>query len=251
MTYCVGIFLDQGMIMLADTRTNAGVDNIATYSKMHSWDVPEERSITLMSAGNLAITQAVVNHLDMGLPNEQNPDEEPETLYSVNSMFDAAALVGRAIRLVHDRDAEAMEAQDTPFSASFLLGGQIIGRTMRLFQIYSAGNFISATEDTPFLQIGEHKYGKPILDRALDFKETNLMDGAKVALLSMDSTVRSNLSVGYPLDMSIYYRDEVAKTRHFRIAQNNPYMSGLSQQWSDSLRQAYQNLPSLDLESFS
>ncbi|MEG3617732.1 peptidase [Magnetovibrio sp. PR-2] len=244
MTYCVGLYLENGLVMLADTRTNAGVDNVSTYSKTYTWEKPGECSIVLMTAGNLAITQSVINILEEGLPVEDS--DEPQTMQNVPTMFQAARLVGRAVRQVYEDDAEALKAQDTPFSASFLLGGQLKGRTQRLFEVYSAGNFINATPDTPFLQIGEHKYGKPILDRALSYDDTTLMDGVKLALLSMDSTVRSNLSVGFPLDLVIMKKDTQAVSLQTRIDEHDPYFQQLSQDWSDALRNAYLTLPSPD-----
>ncbi|MCW2308584.1 proteasome-type protease [Rhodobium gokarnense] len=243
MTYCVGLLLKDGLVMLADTRTNAGVDNVSTYSKTFVWEEPGERTIVLMTAGNLAITQSVVNLVSEGIPDPEDPHGPRATLSNVPSLFEAARLVGRAIRQVHDYDAEAMRAQDTPFAASFLLGGQLKGRTMRLFQIYAAGNFINAAPDTPFLQIGEHKYGKPILDRALDYGETTLEDGVKLALLSMDSTVRSNLSVGFPLDLVLYRKDGLKIFRQVRIEDDNAYFQKISRQWSEALRDAYHVLP--------
>ncbi|MGB0747807.1 MAG: peptidase [Magnetospiraceae bacterium] len=248
MTYCVGLFLKEGLVMLADTRTNAGVDHVSTYSKTFTWHRDGNRAIVLMTAGNLAVTQAVVNLVREGLPPENDPNGPAETMYTVPSLFEAARLVGRATRKVYSHDADAMRAQDTMFSASFLLGGQLEGRTMRLFQIYSAGNFIAASMDTPFLQIGEHKYGKPILDRALSHDSTTLMDGVKLSLLSMDSTLRSNLSVGFPLDLVIYRKDSLKLSPTIRIEENNPYMQELSQQWSEALRGAYHVLPPPDFE---
>lgn len=242
MTYCVGLYLDSGLVMLADTRTNAGVDDISTYCKTFTWNRPGDRAMALMTAGNLAITQAVINILEEGLAPEDDPKGEPETMYTVDTMFQAARLVGRAVRQVHAIDAQAMQAQDMTFAASFLLGGQLSERTMRLFHIYSAGNFISATPDTPFLQIGEHKYGKPILDRALSYENTTLKDGIKLALLSMDSTLRSNLSVGFPLDLVVYSKDKMEITLQTRIEENDPYMQDISQRWSEALRNAYQSL---------
>ncbi len=232
--------------MLADTRTNAGVDNISTYSKTFIWENPGERTITMMSAGNLAVTQAVVALIEEGLVPEEHPDGDIHTMYNVPTMFKAARLVGQAVRQVYIEDAEAMEAQNTTFSASFLLGGQIRGRGMRLFQVYAAGNFINATEDTPFLQIGEHKYGKPILDRALDYGGTSLTEGTKLALLSMDSTIRSNLTVGFPLDLVIYRKDELKVGVKVRIKEDDPYFKDLSSRWSEALRAAYQAFPSPD-----
>ncbi|GAB6053296.1 proteasome-type protease [Magnetospira thiophila] len=246
MTYCVALFLDEGLVMLADTRTNAGVDNISKYSKTYTWEKPGERVIVLMTAGNLAITQAVTNLIEEGLPPSDDPDGALETMLNVPSLFQAARLVGRAVRQVHAEDAEALKAQDMSFNASFLLGGQLAGRTMRVFQIYAAGNFIAATEDTPFLQIGEHKYGKPILDRALAYGETKIDDGVKLALLSMDSTVRSNLSVGFPLDLVVYRKDSLKIQQRTRIEENDPYFLDISARWSEALRSAYLDLPPPD-----
>ena len=246
MTYCVGLFLEEGLVMLADTRTNAGVDHISTYSKTFVWEKPGERAIIAMAAGNLAVTQAVINLIEEGIELEDDPHGAPHTMYTVPSLFQAARLIGHAVRQVYVEDAEAMKAQDTPFSVSFLLGGQIKGRTMRLFQIYAAGNFINASEDTPFLQIGEHKYGKPILDRALDYKDTSVTEGAKLALLSMDSTLRSNLSVGFPLDLVIYRKDALKVAVKVRLNEDDPYIKDLSARWSEALRAAYQAFPSPD-----
>src|ERR1700730_8989182 len=196
MTYCVGLCLKEGLVMLSDTRTNAGIDNISSFGKMHVFEAPGDRVIALLTAGNLALSQGVLNLLNEGIENE---DGTAETLFSVSSMFRAAKLVGEAIRRVYRVDGPAMQAQNITFDVSVLLAGQLKGRAMRLFQIYSAGNFIEATPDTPFLQIGEHKYGKPILDRAAHF-ETELYDGVKLLLISMDSTLRSNLTVCRPVD---------------------------------------------------
>jgi putative proteasome-type protease len=245
-TYCIGLYLDEGLVMLADTRTNAGVDHISTYSKTFTWEVPGERVLTLMTSGNLAVTQTVVHHLNEGIAAEGDADASLETLLNVTSPFQAARLVGRAVRRVYREDAEAMRAQDASFQAAFLLGGQIRGSEMRLFQIYAAGNFISATAETPFMQIGEHKYGKPILDRALKYAGTGVMDGVKLALLSMDSTVRSNLSVGFPLDLRVYRRDALQSALTYRIENNDPYVQQLSSDWSHALCSAYQNLPPPD-----
>ncbi len=243
MTYCLGLYLKEGLVMLADTRTNAGVDNFSTYSKTFVWERPGERVITLMAAGNLAVTQAVVNTLEEGLVPAGAVDGGPQTMLTTPSLFQAARLVGQAVRCVYSADAEAMQKQETAFTASFLLGGQISGQPMHLFQVYTAGNFISATPDTPFLQIGEHKYGKPILIRALSHGSTTLMDGVKLALVSMDSTVRSNLSVGFPLDLVAYRRDSLSVTLRRRIEEDDPYVAHVSAHWSEALRSAYQGLP--------
>ncbi len=243
MTYCVGLLLEDGLVMLSDTRTNAGVDNISTFGKMHVIEEPGDRVICLATAGNLAVSQAVVNLLWEGLPNET--DGKVDTLETVPSMFRAVQLAGTAIRRTFRTDGPAMKAQDIPFEVSLLLGGQIAGRSLRLFQVYAAGNFIEATEDTPFLQIGEHKYGKPILDRAVT-PGMGLHDAIKLALISMDSTLRSNLSVGLPADLIVVPRDAARVTMHRRIGEDDPYYRTLRDRWSGALREAYQALPNPD-----
>ena len=239
MTYCVGLFLKDGLVLLSDTRTNAGLDHISSFSKMHVVEQPGERMLALMSAGNLAITQAVWNRVQEGFP----LGAETHTLRDVPSMFRAAQLVGAAVRDVFETDGPAMKAQNVAFDASFLLGGQIAGGPMRLFLIYAAGNFIEATADTPFLQIGEHKYGKPILDRVVKHG-TSLADGVKLVLISMDSTLRSNLSVGLPIDLMVYREGEQKVSLSRRITEEDAYFRQVSQRWSDSLREAYRALPS-------
>jgi putative proteasome-type protease len=237
MTYCVGMLLKDGLVMLSDSRTNAGVDNIGMFRKMTVWHLPDDRVICLMSAGNLAAAQAVVNHLEEGL--------EPggATIATVPSMFKAAQLVGSAVRAVYQADGVSLEAKDpNGFNISFLLGGQLKGRELRLFQVYAAGNFIQATDRTPFFQIGEHKYGKPILDRALKV-DTDLRAAAKLALISMDSTLRSNLSVGLPLDLMIYQRGSLAVDLRRTIDEDDPYFREIRQRWSTSLRDAITTLP--------
>ncbi|HYM04757.1 MAG TPA: proteasome-type protease [Stellaceae bacterium] len=238
MTYCVGLDLKDGLVLLSDTRTNAGVDHISTFSKMYVYEVPGERVIVLLAAGNLAITQSIVNLVNEGIETESGL----ETPLTVKSMFRAAQLVGDAVRRIYRIDGEAMQAQNVKFDVSFLLGGQIKGRTMRLFQIYSAGNFIEATSDTPFLQIGEHKYGKPILDRAARF-DTDLYDGVKLALVSMDSTLRSNLTVGLPIDLLVYRRDAVKVELRRRITEDDEYFRMIRERWSEALRDAYRAIP--------
>jgi len=237
MTYCVGMLLKDGLVMLSDSRTNAGVDNIATFRKMTVWEAPDDRVICLMSAGNLAAAQAVVNHL------EEGGEPGGATIMTVPSMFKAAALVGAAVRAVYQADGQSLEAKDPgSFNISLLLGGQLKGRELRLFQIYAAGNFIQASDRTPFFQIGEHKYGKPILDRALGF-DTDLRAAAKLGLISMDSTLRSNLSVGMPLDLLIYRRDALTVETRRCIDESDPYFRTIRQGWSTSLREAIRALP--------
>jgi putative proteasome-type protease len=237
MTYCIGILLKTGLVMLSDSRTNAGVDNIATFRKMTVWEQPGERVIGLMSSGNLAISQAVVTYLEEGM------GEGGETILTVPSMFKAAQLVGQAVRAVYTEVGGTLEAKEPgAFNVSLLLGGQLKGRTCRLFQIYSAGNFIHASDRTPFFQIGEHKYGKPILDRALAY-DTELRTAAKLALLSMDSTLRSNLSVGLPLDLMIYRTDTLKTELRRIIDEGDPYFEQIRQGWSSALRNAIKAMP--------
>lgn len=240
MTYCVGLRLRDGLVMLADTRTNAGVDYISTFGKMHMFGVPGERMICVMTAGNLAITQSVVNLLDEGMTDEKTG--EVASLHEAPTMFEAARLVGRAVRQVYEVDGAALKAQDIGFDVSLLVGGQIAGRTMRLFNVYAAGNFIEATEDTPFLQIGEHKYGKPILDRVATY-DTGLYDAVRLSLISMDSTIRSNLTVGPPVDLLVYRRNALEVETRLRIDEDDPYFQMIRSQWSQSLRDAYLSLP--------
>ncbi len=238
MTYCVALNLREGLVLLSDTRTNAGVDHIATYGKMTVVEVPGERVLVLLTAGNLAITQTIVNLLHEGVEHEG----VAETLASVPSMLRAAQLVGSAVRKVYHSDGEALQAQNVAFDVSIILGGQIEGRPPRLFEVYSAGNFIEATPDTPFLQIGEHKYGKPILDRAANF-ETPLYDGVKLLLVSMDSTLRSNLTVGLPIDLLVYRRDALRVELKRRIGEDDEYFRMIRERWSAALREAYRSIP--------
>ncbi|MGE3928835.1 MAG: peptidase [Hyphomonadaceae bacterium] len=242
MTYCVALALDQGIVMLSDTRTNAGLDNIATFSKLAVIEKVGERVIAVMSAGNLAVTQAAVTRALEG-KRAAGDTQPPTTLANIGSMFEAARLIGECVREVYAADGAALEAQHYAFDANFLVAGQIRGERMRLFQIYSAGNFIEATPDTPFLQIGEHKYGKPILDRVARY-DTPLEDGVKLACISMDSTLRSNLSVGMPADLLVYRRDALKVAQRRRIQQDDFYFTAIREGWSNALRSAYKDLPS-------
>ncbi|MBX7199665.1 MAG: proteasome-type protease [Rhodospirillaceae bacterium] len=241
MTYCVGILLNDGLVMISDTRTNAGIDNIATFRKLHTFENPGERTIALASSGNLSITQGVLSLLNEGLPDEQNPDELV-TLHNVPTMFQAAQLVGRAVREIYRHDAAALEEHNTRFDIALLLGGQIKDRRLRLFMIYAAGNFIEATQDTPFLQIGEHKYGKPILDRAVKY-DADLLDALKIGLISVDSTMRSNLAVGLPLDIMVLRRDALKPELTYRVEAGDPYFEDLRNRWSEALRATHQAIP--------
>lgn len=242
MTYCLGLYLSTGLVLLSDTRSNAGVDNIATFPKMHVFEQPGERMLCLMTAGNLGTSQSVVTLVKEGVA---IADGEQETLFTAPTMFRAAQLVGEAVRQVYRMDAAALEEQRIAFDISLLLGGQIAGGEHRLYQIYAAGNFIEATADTPFLQIGEHKYGKPILDRAAFF-DTELYDGVKLAFVSMDSTIRSNLTVGLPIDLLVYRRDHFEAERRLRITEENEYFRMIRERWSQALRDAYRAIPRPD-----
>jgi putative proteasome-type protease len=240
MTYCCGIQVRDGLVMIADTRTNAGLDNISTFRKLHVFVEPGQRVCALTSAGNLSLAQSVVSILSEG---SENPETgEMETLMNAPTMFQAAQRIGRAIRLVQKTEAAALIAADIGFDVGFLLGGQIRGGPMRLFMIYSAGNFIACTTDTPYLQIGEHKYGKPILDRAVHYG-VDLYDALKIGLLSMDSTMRSNLGVGMPIDLLVLRRDVCEPELSYRINPGEPYFSDLSERWSQALRAAHMAIP--------
>ncbi|MGG5886156.1 peptidase [Falsiroseomonas sp. HC035] len=227
--------------MLSDTRTNAGVDNISVFGKTFVEEQPGERVLVLLTAGNLAVTQAVWNRLQEGV----RLDGEITTLARVPSMFRAAQLIGAAVREVFEADGPGLRSQGLNFDVSILLGGQIGTQPPRLFLVYAAGNFIEATRDTPFLQIGEHKYGKPILDRVL-VPATPLADGVTLALISMDSTLRSNLTVGLPIDLTVIRRDALAIALRRRLTEEDPYFAFLRQRWSESLREAYRALPRPD-----
>ncbi|MEM9206407.1 MAG: peptidase [Pseudomonadota bacterium] len=239
MTYCVGLKVRDGIVLIADTRTNAGLDNIAVFRKLHILNHPNQRVIALATAGNLAVSQAVISYLAEGVTLDGH--DEPLTLETTPSMFVTAQLVGKAIREVYRQDGEALE-QSGGFDVQMLLAGQIAGRSVRLYQVYSAGNFIEATTDTPYLQIGEHKYGKPILDRAVQY-ETSLEDALKLSLISMDSTMRSNLGVGMPIDTLVYRDGALEPEIELRITDEDPYFTSLRNSWSDALREAHLAIP--------
>lgn len=244
MTYCVGLKLNRGLVMAADTRTNAGLDNIATFRKLQTFEVPGDRVFIMMSAGNLAVTQAVVAMLEEEF---DHPDEDDEnsSLKTVPTMFQAAKLVGETLKGVRQGHADQGLSSDA-FSASFIFGGQISQEEPRLYQIYSEGNYIEAKQDTPFFQIGEHKYGKPILDRVAN-QEMRLGEAAKLVLLSFDSTIRSNLSVGMPIDMVVYNTDNLSIDRVRRIEQDDPYFRSISAKWSEALRSAVETIEEFDI----
>ena len=240
MTYCCGILVHEGLVMIADTRTNAGLDNISVFRKLHTFAEPGERIMAIASAGNLSLTQTVLSMMREGLENPATG--ERETLMNAPTMFQAAQRIGRAIRKVHTEEDNALDASDVRFDVSFLFGGQIKGERPRLYMIYSAGNFIECTTDTPYLQIGEHKYGKPVLDRAISFS-TDLYDALKIGLISMDSTMRSNLGVGLPIDLLVTHRDSYKAEVNYRIEPGEPYFQDLRERWSAALRAAHIAIP--------
>jgi putative proteasome-type protease len=238
MTYCVGLLVDTGLVMLSDSRTNAGVDQINTFRKMTAFQHARDRILVLLSAGNLAITQAVVNLL------EEPPADpaQPPRIYRAANMFNAARVVGDALREIHVRDAAYLQEQGLEFNGNFILGGQIMGEEPRLFHIYSAGNFIESSIDTPYFQIGESKYGKPIIDRVIT-RSSSLAHAAKCALVSMDSTIRSNLSVGPHLDLAIIRRDEFRLATHVSIDMENDYFKMIRTRWGFALQEVFSELP--------
>ncbi len=243
MTYCVGMLLEKGLVMAADTRTNAGVDNVGKFKKLHTWEFSGERVFVLLTAGNLAVTQAVTSMLSEQIA---HPPEAGETLQSAKTMFQAALVVGNAVRSVKESDEGFLTANGEAFAASFIFGGQIGQESPRLFNIYAAGNFIEATTDTPFFQIGEHKYGKPILDRVAR-SNMELGEAAKMILVSFDSTLRSNLSVGLPIDLLTYEAGALKIEHTKRIGPDDPYFKMLSTEWSKALRTAFSNIEALDI----
>jgi len=244
MTYCVGVRLNRGLVFMSDTRTNAGVDNISVFRKMFHWETMGERAITIMTAGNLATTQAVVSLLnERALPAE---DRGQPSLLEVPSMYRAAELVGKTLReVIASQTGTGQEAE--AFSATIILGGQVRGGEPRLFLIYPEGNFIEVSEETPFFQIGETKYGKPILVRAYD-PDMSFEEAVKLVMLSFDSTIKANLSVGLPLDLHVYEADSFYLGRVRRIEPGDVFFETLSSGWGDALRDAFQHLPDYALD---
>ena len=240
MTYCVGILLDEGIIFASDSRTHAGVDNFAKFCKLTLFERVGERVIVLLSSGNLAGTQAVIGVLKQ---RGDAPGKAP-TLWNCTTMFDVAAVVADAVRDIERRDGPYLNNNAIKFNASFILGGQIVGEPMRLFRIYAEGNFIEAGLDTPFIQTGETKYGKSIIDRVIT-PSTSLDDATKCVLVSFDSTMRSNLSVGMPIDLICYERDSLRVTRRRRFDDDDAYFSALGRAWGEGTRAVFRQLPVL------
>ena len=239
MTYCVGIKLDAGLVFLSDSRTNAGLDAISTFRKMIVYEKPGDRFMVLLSAGNLSISQSVREILQV--EKIDNGDRPPITIWNAESLFDAVRVLGSAVRRVYEQDGPSLKAAGVDFNASMIFGGQVKGEAMRLFLVYSAGNFIEATRETPFFQVGESKYGKPILDRVLT-PDTPLEEAAKCALVSMDSTLKSNLSVGLPLDLAVYERDSLQSSQLVCIDEHNPYFHMIRATWGQRLRQVFESI---------
>ncbi|MFY7867217.1 peptidase [Roseateles sp.] len=232
--------LDAGLLFASDSRTNAGVDHIATFRKMSVFEREGERLIVLLSAGNLATTQSVISLL------RQRLEHEGEHLLNRSSMYDVAELVGRTVKEIVARDANAQSlGQGVDFGGNFIVGGQIRGEEPRLFHVYAQGNFIEACDDTPYFQIGESKYGKPIIDRVIN-TGTSLKEAAKCTLISFDSTIRSNLSVGLPIDMLLYRADSFAKAEPHRITADDPYFNKLRRGWGEGLKRVFAKLPDDD-----
>jgi putative proteasome-type protease len=240
MTYCIGVLLDKGMIFASDSRTNAGMDSVAKFCKMTVFERPGNRVIVLLSSGNLAGTQAVISVLTQRCAE----GDAATNLFGARTMFDVVRLVSDAMRDIEKRDAGYLEANNMRFNASFIIGGQIGGEPMRLFRTYAEGNFIEAGNDTNFLQTGETKYGKPILDRVLT-QHTPLADATKCVLVSFDSTMRSNLSVGMPIDLVCYERDSLEVRFRRRFDEGDPYFTTLSHDWSEGTRKVFRELPEL------
>jgi putative proteasome-type protease len=240
MTYCCGILVREGLVMVADTRTNAGLDNVSTFRKLHVYTQPGERILALASSGNLSLSQSVRATLTEGVDNPETG--ERETLLNAPTMFRAAQRIGRAVRAIQSVEGKALQAAEIDAEVAFLFGGQIKGGRLHLYMIYSAGNFIECTIDTPYLQIGEHKYGKPVLDRAIGF-DTDVYDALKIGLISMDSTMRSNLGVGLPIDLLVVRRDACAAEVNYRIEPGEPYFQDLRERWSAALRAAHIAIP--------
>lgn len=244
MTYCVAMRLSAGLVFVSDSRTNAGVDHISTFRKLHVFKQEGERVLVIQSAGNLATTQGIINLLE-----RRCKDPDQPSLFNVKTMHEAAILVGDTIREVVHRDGgQQQHNRSTDFSCNLLLGGQIKGEGTALFHIYPQGNFIEATTDTPYFQIGESKYGKPIIDRVITV-DTPLDQAMQCALISMDSTLRSNLSVGLPLDVMLYPVDSLHANEQFRITESHAYFSMIRKTWSESMVNSFMQLPPLQLKA--
>jgi len=243
-TYCVAMRLNEGLIFMSDTRTNAGVDNISKFRKMFTWEEPGERVITLLTAGNLATSQAVISVLD---ERTKAPKERRPSLLEAPTMFQVANIVGDTLKEVIKNQKMTGPESEADFGATIIVGGQIRGIGSRLFLIYPEGNFIEASEETPFFQIGETKYGRPILLRAYD-REMSFEEAVKLLYVSFDSTLKANLSVGMPLDLQVVEEDALRVTHSERVDENDPYFHTISRSWGDALKLAFQSLPDFCFE---
>ena len=240
MTYCDGILLEQGLVFASDSRTNAGLDDVAKFCKMTVFERKGDRVIVLLSSGNLPGTQTVISMLE-----QRNRVKDAVNVWTAATMLDVVLCVSDVMRAVEARDAKRLEESDVRFNASLIVGGQVRNEPMRLFRIYAEGNFIEASAETPFLQTGEVKYGKPIIDRVIA-RETSLADAVKCVLVSFDSTMRSNISVGMPIDLLCYERDALQVLRRRRFEHHDPYFDALSRAWSEGTREVFAKLPRLE-----
>ena len=241
MTYCVGTMLDAGMVFASDSRTNAGVDHVSSYRKMHTFVSEGERVIVILTSGNLSVTQSTISLLDH---NARNPGTD-KTVMNATSMYEIAELIGAGLREVRKRDGAYLQQSNVDGGASFIVGGQVRGEPQRLFNIYTEGNFIEATRDTPYFQIGESKYGKPVIDRVIK-PGTGLLDATKCVLVSFDSTMRSNISVGMPIDLLIYNRNSLRVGFQRHIEESDDYFDMIHKQWGEGLRKVFTQLPNPD-----
>ena len=240
MTYCVGMLLDKGLVLMSDTRTNSGVDNISVFRKMYQWANPGERIVAVMTAGNLATTQSVISQLE---ERNKTPEERHNSLLEAPTMFQVATMVGQLLRdTIRDRVDDNGEEASSSFTASMIVAGQIRGMEPRLFLIYPEGNFIEASFDTPFFQIGETKYGRPIIIRGYD-RTMSFEDAVKLLMVSFDSTLKANLSVGLPLDLLVVERDSFVPLHQRRVMASDPYFRAISDGWADALKNAFHSLP--------
>ena len=242
MTYCVGLKLNRGLVFISDTLTNAGIDNINTNKKMFNWHEKNEKCIVLLTSGNLATSQATINLINEGIEDFENNENN---ILKANSMFQVARIIGKILRNISSEYASDGQAGENPYSSTFILGGQFKGQTHKLFLIYPEGNFIEASEDQPFFQIGETKYGKPILVRALE-QDATFGDSIKLLLVSFDSTMKANVSVGMPIDICTIKKDEYQINKQIRIKKNDPYFQKISSGWGESLKKSIKKLPPFD-----
>ncbi|MDX9990237.1 MULTISPECIES: proteasome-type protease [Thiothrix] len=237
MTYCIGISLDAGLVLTSDSRTNAGIDHVSTYSKMHRCETNPDRCLVIMSAGNLATTQAVIQQVRRDVQ-----EGMPRNVNTLHYLADIAEYLGDVLVAKIRKHTE-----QTGFipDATLILGGQVLGRNPNIYMIYPQGNYITSSDDTPYLQIGESKYGKPVMDRFIT-RDTSLEDAAICSLISMDSTMKSNASVGPPIEMLIYPRDQFRAPRHYRLDADNPYLLSVRHEWANQLNNAFRSMPRLE-----